>query len=162
MYESTERVTDRRHNLNRSNYTICLGIVVANAVIFNWGADRTGQDFIVSYMAIALLSFLAIIYCIGWIRMITDFKQLNDAKFKVMKVIAERMRFETEYGEEPVSYNPFDEEWKLLDKERALTLVGKSKMLSASRFEYALPCILIFVFFITTAFTLYSLKGLVF
>lgn len=35
-YDSTEKVTDRRLETNRWNYSICIAMLVAIAIITNW------------------------------------------------------------------------------------------------------------------------------
>ena len=39
-YESTEKVTDRRQNGNKLNYSICVAVLLAIAYIWNWSIDH--------------------------------------------------------------------------------------------------------------------------
>lgn len=40
-YDSTEKVTDRRLDTNRWNYSICIAILVAIATITNWSLTNS-------------------------------------------------------------------------------------------------------------------------
>jgi len=146
FYESAERVTDRRISLNKSNYAICLGVVVADAVIANWAASRDDQYFYFALGAIIAISSLAVLFCVGWLKQIRDYKNLNTAKFRVLTEMADAVRFETDYGDTPKSYRPFDREWEIMTEMQGLTPHGMSSALSASKVEYLLPKALIGVF----------------
>lgn len=146
MYESAERVTDRRLGMNRTNYTICLGVVIGIGLTTDWAVNHS-EYFYWGMAAIMALTALGILFCIGWINQIRDFKNLNSAKFQVMAEMTAHMRFETEYGELPVSSRPFDREWEILQNtQNALTQHGPSKALSSTTVEYLLPRGLILVY----------------
>ena len=58
-YDSTEKVTDRRLDTNRWNYSICIGMLVAGAIITNWSITNPlllwvglAADVVLSLMAI--------------------------------------------------------------------------------------------------------------
>lgn len=85
-YESTEKVTDRRLSANTWNYSICIGMIVAIAGIVKWSAGN--NFFYVGITAIVVLCTMAFLFCSLWLGQITDFKYLNNAKFKVLNEMA--------------------------------------------------------------------------
>lgn len=48
FYESTERVTDRRIQTNRWNYSICIAILIAIASLAKWALSNSAFFFTVS------------------------------------------------------------------------------------------------------------------
>ena len=75
-YDSTEKVTDRRLDTNRWNYSICIAILVAIAVLTRW--SLTTESLIwVGFAAVTVLSTMAILFCFLWIGQIRDFKKLK-------------------------------------------------------------------------------------
>ena len=115
-YESTEKVTDRRLETNRWNYSICIATLVAIAV-------------------------LAILFCALWVGQIRDFKKLNNAKFMVLNDMAPNLEFDIKNPGAVVSYRPFEREWDKLSELSALDEVGKSNIiaLKSSNIEYFIP-----------------------
>src|ERR1700704_3656647 len=81
FYESAEKVTDRRLETNRWNYSICVATLLATAVIANWSL-KDGTFFFVGGIAIFMFSTMAILFCALWVGQIRAFKQLNKAKFE--------------------------------------------------------------------------------
>lgn len=45
-YDSTEKVTDRRIETNRWNYSICIAILVAIATITNWSLSTSALTWV--------------------------------------------------------------------------------------------------------------------
>src|SRR2546421_7874977 len=81
-YESTEKVTDRRLSANTWNYSICIAIVIAIAGIVKWSVGN--PVLYVGLTAVLVLCIMAVLFCTLWLGQITDFKYLNNAKFKVL------------------------------------------------------------------------------
>lgn len=75
-YESTEKVTDRRHETNRWNYSICIAMLVAVAVITKWSLTSASLLWI-GFAAVAALSAMAVLFCALWVGQIRDFRKLN-------------------------------------------------------------------------------------
>ena len=139
-YDSTERVTDRRLETNRWNYSICIAICVAVATLTNWSLTTRGL-FWVGFFAVAVLCVMAVLFCILWIGQIRDFKKLNNAKFGVLNEMAPDIEFDLEHPDTVGSYCPFDREWKKLSELNALDEVGRSNIvaLKSSNVEYFIP-----------------------
>lgn len=140
-YESAEKVTDRRLDTNRWNYSICIAILVAIAVLTKWSLT-TAHLLWVGFGAVVVLCIMAILFCILWVGQIRDFKKLNNAKFEVLNEMAPRLEFDGERPGTIVSYRPFEEEWNRLGgKLNALNKVGKTKIvaLKSSNIEYFIP-----------------------
>lgn len=61
VYESAEKVTDRRISLNKFNYSICTAVFLAIAFIWNWAL--TNPKYAYAGILIALvLSIIATIF----------------------------------------------------------------------------------------------------
>ena len=89
-YESTEKVTDRRLETNRWNYSICIAILVAIAAIARFSLASVTLVW-VGIGAILVLGVMATLFCALWVGQIRDFKKLNNAKFFVLNEMAPRM-----------------------------------------------------------------------
>jgi membrane glycosyltransferase len=138
-YESTEKVTDRRLSANTWNYSICIGMIIAVAGIIKWSASST--FFYVGLTAILVLCIMAILFCTLWLGQITDFKYLNNAKFKVLNEMAPQMEFDLEHPNKMASFCPFEKEWKTLEEVKAAVEIGHRKIiaLKSSSIEYFIP-----------------------
>jgi len=139
-YESTEKVTDRRLETNRWNYSVCIAILVAIATLITWSL-RTAALIWIGFAAAGTLSTMAILFCILWFRQIGDFKNLNSAKFSVLNAMAPRIEFDFDKPGAIASFDPFSKEWKELEKLRGLTKAGKFKLLAlkSSNMELFIP-----------------------
>jgi hypothetical protein len=139
-YESTEKVTDRRLETNRWNYSICIAILVAVAVLTKWSLTTVTLLW-VGFAAVAFLCLMAVLFCVLWIGQIRDFKKLNNAKFFVLNEMAPLIEFDPDKPGAVVSYCPFEKEWKKLSELNALGEVGKSNIiaLKSSNIEYFIP-----------------------
>lgn len=138
-YESTEKVTDRRLSANTWNYSICIGMIVAIAGIVKWS---TGKNFFyVGLTAIVVLCTMAFLFCSLWLGQITDFKYLNNAKFKVLNEMAPKMEFDLDHPNQIASFCPFEKEWKALEAVKAAVEIGQRKIvaLKSSSIEYFIP-----------------------
>ena len=94
-YEATEKVTDRRLDTNRWNYSICVAMLVAIAVIMKWSLTTTSLLW-AGFAAVAILASMAVLFCAPWIGQIRDFKKLNNAKFSVLNEMAPIIEFDVE------------------------------------------------------------------
>lgn len=152
-YQTTERVTDRRHALNQFYYSISVAIIVAVAAVANLALTQPSVR-LVAIVFIMVLCAMAFMFCSHWIAQIADAKQLNNAKFKVLEEMAQRLVFEADGVELSArSHKPFVREWQLLQSRAALTDTGTSRatkvlrvlrgaplrMLSGSSTEFFVP-----------------------
>ncbi len=143
-YESTEKVTDRRINTNRWNYSISVGIILAIAAVYSW-ATSNRPYFILAGAGILVLSAAAAVFCLFWLRQVEDWKALNSAKFQVLNDMASRVQFELSGPGLPAkSYEPFDKEWKILQSQNSVAKVrifrlGQLEALNASGAELFMP-----------------------
>jgi hypothetical protein len=154
-YESTEKVTDRRLETNRWNYSICVALLVAVAAIVKWGVESAGLRWI-AVGAVLLLSAMAILFCELWLAQIRDFKRLNDAKFDVLNRMAPLLVFDVS-GSTPInSFQPFAQEWQKLQDEGAVDKVRKLNLLAlrSSHMEQFIPRAFQLVF-VATALALF-------
>jgi len=140
FYESTEKVTDRRLNANRWNYSICTAILVANAGLLNWGIAKP-EFLIIAVIGVLVLSGMATLFCSLWIGQIKDFKELNNAKFSVLNQMSPYVIFSENTDDPRTSYSPFEKEWVALQEAKAVQEVGQSNLiaLKASNMEYLIP-----------------------
>jgi hypothetical protein len=118
-YESTEKVTDRRLETNRWNYSICIAMLVAIAVLARWSLT-TASLLWIGFASIATLSVMAVLFCALWVGQIRDFKKLNNAKFMVLNDMAPHLEFDPNNPGAVVSYCPFEKEWTKLNDLSAL------------------------------------------
>ena len=137
FYESAEKVTDRRLETNRWNYSICIAMLLAIAGIINWGLSKPPFLF-VSLIAVAVICIMAMLFCALWIGQIRDFKSLNNAKFAVLNPMAPSVSFSAPDAEARVSYAPFAREWEALQQAEAVQEMASVKIvaLKSSNMEY--------------------------
>lgn len=140
FYESAEKVTDRRLETNRWNYSICVATLLATAVIANWSL-KDGTFFFVGGIAIFMLSAMAILFCALWVGQIRDFKQLNNAKFGLLNEMAPRLELDPEHPGTFEPFCPLEKEWKRLDELKATEEMFSVKIvaLKSSNIEYFIP-----------------------
>ena len=138
-YESTEKVTDRRLSANTWNYSICIAIFVAIAAIVKWSAGNV--FFYIGLTAVLVLCIMAILFCSLWLGQITDFKYLNNAKFKVLNDMAPLLEFDLSHPNQLTSFRPFEKEWRTLEETKAAVEIGHRKIvaLKSSSIEYYIP-----------------------
>ena len=159
-YESAERVTDRRHELNRWNYSIVVATLAAIGVVLNWATNDPSRV-LIGVCGIMILCVTAVGLCTFWIRQISDFKALNAAKFRLLNEMAPKLLFTDDNDVKAISYRPFEREWDQLKDEDVLVKVSDGRLLhllalSASRAEYFIPKALraIFVAILVTVIVL--------
>lgn len=156
MYESTEKVTDRRLGTNKTNYSINIAIVVAIGVIWQW-AIKNPDYFFSGLLLVIIISGVASVFCSLWIGQIRDFKKLNQAKFEVINEMSRNLTFDSQISESGIkSYIPFDKEWEKLSAINALQEAQKNNViaLKSTNTEYFIPKAfrLIFVLFCIISF----------
>lgn len=159
MFESTEKVTDRRHSHNKTNYSICAAILVAIAFVWKWASEKTDY-FFCGLLFILVISFFAFIFCRLWLGQMQDFKNLNTAKFDVLEKMSKDLFFEeTPRHTKLISFQPFKKEWEYLKKEGLLKeRRGTSALaMGATRIEEFLPKAFMFMFILITIISLLSL-----
>jgi hypothetical protein len=118
-YESAEKVTDRRLEANRWNYSTCSAILVGVAALVKWGVSSPELRWI-AVGTVLLLCLTAILFCQLWIAQVRDFKRLNNAKFKILNRMAPLLAFESSSPGGVISYRPLELEWEQLKQEGAL------------------------------------------
>jgi membrane protein YdbS with pleckstrin-like domain len=155
MYESTEKVTDRRLQTNRWNYTICIAVLVAIAGILKYSVNNP-PFFYLGLAAVIVLSGMAILFCSLWIGQIRDFKSLNNAKFDIINSMAPHVEFDPDHPGTITSFCSFEKEWKRLEEMKALQDAGKTNFiaLKSTNIEYFIPkaFIALFVAIVLVAF----------
>ncbi len=143
FYDSTEKVTDRRLEANRWNYSICVATLGAIATIISWSIDK--PEFLIMGLAtIVLLAGMASLYCTLWIGQIRDLKELNNAKFSVLNEMAPFVAFGDDSNKDIVSFKPFEKEWEALQKAKIAQEVNSMNIiaLKSSNIEYLIPKVL--------------------
>ncbi|SEU06437.1 RipA family octameric membrane protein [Hymenobacter actinosclerus] len=152
IYESTEKVVDRRLANNKQNYTICVAILVGIAIVWKWGSDNS-DNFFGAILLVGIISVFAALFCFLWIDQIEDFKKLNEAKFFVINEMAKNIYFPSPSDNiSVISYRPFEKEWIKLKGEDAIDFNKNvnAVVLKSSRFEFYIP-IVFRIMFITIA-----------
>jgi hypothetical protein len=153
IYESAEKVTDRRLAKNSQNYSISVGVVLALAVIVNWSISNSQYKY-AGFTLVFALSIMASVYANLWLKQILDFKSLNSAKFEVLNEMAPLLKFNLEVDEDKkiISYEPFKREWEILQSLNALQPSGSQgfKALKSTNEELFVPNAF-FAIFVSTA-----------
>jgi hypothetical protein len=142
-YATTEQVTDRRLGMNRWNYSILVATLLAIGAVLTW-ATAQPTNALVGACGVIVLSAMAFLLCTYWIHQITDFKLLNQAKFKVLNEMAPLVIFDGPDGISPArSYRPFEREWEDLQELQAVSKVQTGRLhslaLRSSGAEYFIP-----------------------
>ncbi|QDT43454.1 hypothetical protein Pan241w_35550 [Gimesia alba] len=150
FYETTERVTDRRLDTNRWNYSVCLAMFLGIALTARWALVST-TSFIPGIVSVVILATMAIVFCRHWLAQIGDFKSLNNAKFDVLAKMAPLVVFESEQHQDLKSFLPFDKEWERLQEIKALQQPKALGFLAlkSSGIEYFIPKAFIFIYILT-------------
>ena len=113
---------------------------MAVGAIINWGLANS-SFFYASATAVVVLSGMAALYCSAWIGQISDFKALNNAKFKVLNEMAPLVIFGDAERDKRVSYCPFEREWNWLkdagaaQQARSINVIA----LRSTNIEYIIP-----------------------
>jgi hypothetical protein len=143
-YQSAERVTDRRLDVNRWNYSIAVTTLIAIGLVLVWGTSAA-KNTDVGIAGVVMLSIMAFLHCTFWVRQIDDFKALNTEKFSILNDMAPHVRFPPIGPYERIrSAEPFQREWDAMIEENALreinrTGVRRMLVLKSSAGEYFIP-----------------------
>lgn len=160
FYETTERVTDRRLDMNRWNYSVCLAMFLGIALAARW-ALVSPTSFIPGIVSVVILSTMAIVFCRHWLAQIGDFKSLNKVKFDVLKQMAPLVVFESEQHHDLKSFLPFTKEWDLLQEIKAIQQPKGFNFLAlkSSGIEYFIPKAFIFINVLTIVTAIIAVIG---
>lgn len=148
FYESAEKVTERRLETNRWNYSICTAILLAIAAVLNWAISNP-SFLLVAVLTIITLSGMALLFCTMWVGQIHSFKMLNNAKFDVLNKMAPNLSFSSSLSDNRISFSPFEKEWDALRKKsQALEEISSTNILAlkSSNIEYLIPRAFRFLF----------------
>lgn len=90
------------------------------------------------------------LFCFLWIRQITDFKKLNNAKFDILNRMAPSISFAAYENDTRISFSPFEKEWDALKEAKAVHKLSKFNLvaLKSSNIEYLIPKAFMFLFLI--------------
>jgi hypothetical protein len=158
-YESAEKVTDRRLETNRWNYSICISILVAIAALSKWSFG-SATYFWLGICSVLILCIMAFLFCSLWIRQIEDFKSLNNAKFHILNEMAPNLEFDLSHPNEVISNSPFEKEWKKLEQSKSIESFSNLKIvaLQSSGMEHFIPksfrILFVFIFLFLLAFSI--------
>src|SRR2546421_4899522 len=108
------------------------------ATLASWTLSRS-EFRLVTIVAILILAGMGALLCALWIGQIRDFKDLNSAKFEVLNAMAPLVRFGP--TDDRISYEPFSNEWKILQNKEATREVSAMKIvaLRSSNAEFLVP-----------------------
>lgn len=138
MYESTEKISERKIAFTRANTTTCIAIIAGQGLAASWGYDKAGISDIVAAV-ILFISALGVVFCLYWHGQLWTFKQLNDAKFKVLKEMADYVVF-PDYKERKIrSMSPFEREYAHYKASGGLTSVRGLVLPKANFAETIVP-----------------------
>ena len=111
LVESSERVVARRQTANTFFLSINSALLIVAGVLF-----REGEVLSIAGGTVgAGLSVMGLLICFVWWRMVTSFRQLNTAKFRIIHLLEEYLPaavFNAEWvalgeGANPALYRPF-------------------------------------------------------
>jgi hypothetical protein len=157
LFETTERVIDRRVALNSWNYGVCVAILASMGLVIDRAVTQPGLlGPALAWVAVASCTGLALSWY--WRARILDLKALNTAKFEVLNAMAPNVDFGRPNN---TSAEPFRREWVLLDEAKKLRrgasrrgFVGlASKVLNSSGAETLLPTLFAVLFFLAIVYT---------
>ena len=111
MVESSERVVARRQTANTFFLSINSALLIAAGLLFREGDVLSAAGGSIG----AALSVTGLLICFVWWRMVTSFRQLNTAKFRIIHLLEQHLPaaiFEAEWtalgeGADPTLYRPF-------------------------------------------------------
>ncbi len=135
--EMADRISQRRQTAN----SFFLSVTTALLGLSGYLHAATEPS---HYAPLGILSFAGLIISYMWHRAIRSYKELNDAKFKVIHEM-----------EKSLPFQPYEKEWRALgfgtDKNVYLPFTGIEKWV---------PWIFAFIFFISAALSVIRLLGL--
>ena len=128
VYETTERLVERKMATTRANSSFSSAIIAGQCVALSWAFEKSDRVEIVVGCALLVIAVLGIAFSLYWYDQIRSSSDLNNAKFKVMSEIAQSMQFpDYRPATTLLSINPFEREWELMRKAGKLTPSGKRK-----------------------------------
>lgn len=140
-YESAERVTERRLDLNKWNYSVMTATLLAIGGVLVWATQRADHE-LTGCVGVFLLSLMAFLHCTFWIKQIDDFKALNTEKFRILNEMAPRVTFPDTAGAHLASFEPFRREWRAMEADDAVREIrsglGRFVALKSSSAEYTM------------------------
>ena len=140
-YESAERVTERRLDLNKWNYSVMTATLLAIGAVLVWATQRADHE-LTGCVGVFLLSLMAFLHCTFWIKQIDDFKALNTEKFRILNEMAPQVTFPDTAGAHLSSFEPFRREWRAMEAEDAVREIrsglGRFMALKSSGAEYTM------------------------
>ncbi|MEI9993565.1 MAG: hypothetical protein WDM91_03135 [Rhizomicrobium sp.] len=148
MYESTERVTDRRIELARTNSSLCTLVIAGLGVTAAWAHGRQDVE-LTAAAIIVVISLLGIVFCRFWSSQIEAYKDLNGAKFDVLDELSDRVVFPG-YPAGVKSSKPFAREWEFLQQKKALQRYKGGFALGSTASEFVVPMSFL-IFFLLVA-----------
>ena len=143
-YQSAERVTDRRLENNRWNYSIAVTTLIAVGLVLVWATANATHEY-VGIVGVVMLCVMAFLHCSFWVRQIDDFKALNNEKFMILNEMAPDVRFPPAGPYERIgSAEPFRREWEAMIEDNALREINRFgirriRVLKSSNAEYFIP-----------------------
>ena len=151
MYlESAERTTDRRLELTKTNASLSILIFAGIGAIVSWAFGKPEvQPYAI--LIVAMISILATVFCLWWLKQIISYKDLNTAKFRVLEEMAPSVVFAEENGAPCESFQPFKREWEIYEEillKKSLQRFKAGKALSASISEITVPATFMISFFL--------------
>jgi hypothetical protein len=142
-YESTEKTTDRRIALITSNTSLCLAVTAAIGIILAWSFEKK-EVWHLTLPVVAIVSFLAILFCRWWSSALISYKDLNAAKFEVINKMAPGVVFPSS-SLKVMSFRPFEREWDELKARKGLQKYKGDYALTVSELVIPKSFMLIFL-----------------
>jgi hypothetical protein len=133
MYDSTERISERKIAFNRNNASLCLLVIAGQGAAASWLYKEKSLA-IFGSLALITISILAMIFCLYWNGQLKAFKELNSAKFQVLEEMADRVAFPDYRERSIVSMNPFMREYQILAEKKELAEGAKGLLFQRSNF----------------------------
>src|ERR1700733_3792064 len=153
VYESAEKVTDRRLELNRANASLSILVIGGRGIVAGWAYDpkRSADAAQLAIFVVFTVSILSIYFCRWWHAQLVAYKELNAAKFDVLNEMAKNVVFPDHPSALVVSAKPFEREWDLLEQRRQLGKFKRGFALSSSPSELTIPKSFLIFFFLTAS-----------
>ena len=139
FYDSAEKVTDRRLELNRSNSSLMILIVAGIGATAAWAQ---GEEEVMPFALamIIVVSLLSILFCRWWWKQLEAYKDLNGAKFSVLNDMAKHVVFPGYDSTSVRSAKPFEREWEIMKHQRGtLQKYKRGLALGSSLSELIVP-----------------------
>jgi hypothetical protein len=139
FYESTEKVTDRRLELNRTNASLMMLVIAGIGATAAWAQEKPENVIMFALGLVIVVCFLSMLFCRWWWKQVEAYKDLNGAKFEVLNEMAAHVVFSGHDPKSVKSARPFEREWEILSKKQSLQKYKKGLALGSSLSELTLP-----------------------